>query len=576
MKEVVLHNDYEVLEQIGRGSQGTTFKAKHIPSGALVAIKVMDVGAVSNWKDVELFERESEALESLDHPAIPDYIDAWTVEEGGSLQMCLAQEFVEGLNLRDELAKGGRWSDEQALDALEQLLQILIYLHDRVPPVIHRDVKPNNIIRRADGRLALVDFGAVQTQRAGTLGGSTVIGTPGYMPLEQMFGQAEPRSDLYALGATVGHMLTGADPSTIELKNNRIDFRSRLDGPVASSSRALSIIERLTQPSKEDRFQSARAVLEAIGASQPVKGPLGAAPAPGASDGQGPAQTAHPVRHASEFEAWFEPVRSWVQEAKASGDIGGKYTVIDRPMPVEPNPRQQELMDLGFNFIGRQTAIKKGSEKTCSVWSSPDGMVYAVETEGEDTVDLTVIFDDGEKLKMIGPSVEGQPKFAVRDTGEIFWNLIQFQQRIYREKTRQPVVGLDMDRFMLLHNMRWSKPALLAFIARNPVRLSKPPRVPSIDVGSILVACLILMLLPVFLLILPIIFFSDRKSRREAKRLYQANVKAIEEERRNGTAPSRTALPALTSPVVDHVMWTLPTAKAEVPEVVFKPATTKA
>ena len=584
VKEVVLHKDYEVLAQIGRGSQGTTFKAKHVPSGALVAIKVMDVGAVSNWKDVELFERESKALESLNHPAIPDYIDSWTVEEGGPLQMCLAQEFVEGLNLRDELAKGGRWSDEQALDALEQLLQILIYLHDRVPPVIHRDVKPNNIIRRPDGQIVLVDFGAVQTQRAGTVGGSTVIGTPGYMPMEQVIGQAGPRSDLYALGATVGHMLTGVEPSKIPLRNNRFDFRSQMDAPVADASRALPIIERLTQPSQEDRFQSAREALKALQAPQYTLPVSVDGPGAGSPVAAPPDLRSHPVRHASEFEAWFNPVRSWVQQAKISGEIEGQYTIIDRPLPVELNPQQRELMALGFKFIGRQTAIKRGSEKTRTVWSSPDGMIYAVETEGEEDVKLVVIFDDDKKLKQISASAEGMGDFEIRDAGELSWNLLRFQKRVHQERTRKPVVGLDMDRFMLIHDPLWFKPAYFlggsGFVERHPVRFSQPPRVPGFAGVSLFIASMLLLLFPmtvaILLLVFPIIWFQERESRQKAKIRYADNTKAIAKERRDGTAPARTALPPLTSPAVDHVMWTLPPADAVVPQFVPETASVDA
>ncbi len=584
VKEVVLHKDYEVLEQIGRGSQGTTFKAKHTPSGALVAIKVMDVGAVSDWKDVELFERESKALESLDHPAIPDYIDAWTVEEGGSLQMCLAQEFVEGLNLRDELSKGGRWSDEQALDALEQLLQILIYLHDRVPPVIHRDVKPNNIIRRPDGQIVLVDFGAVQTQRAGTVGGSTVIGTPGYMPMEQVIGQAGPRSDLYALGATVGHMLTGVEPSKIPLRNNRFDFRSQMDAPVADASRALPIIERLTQPSKEDRFQSAREALLALQAPAPKPPAPSDKPSSPTLPAGGPGQRSRPVRHASEFDAWFEPMRALVEGVKADGGvIKGKHAVVDRPLPAKLNPQQQELVDFGFQFVGRQTSIVDSWAQTFSLWSSPDGTVYALEDEVKGTIGLFTIFDDDTKLELIPASDDGGA-FRLRDKGRLSWNLIHFHERIDKERERKPVVGLDMDRFMLLHNMSWYKPSRYVFITSetsgdyptwySPVRLSQPPTMPSLNRETVALGAVLSMVMAagVFLLVslvfFPMILYSIYKSRQPGRQHHHDGLKAIAKERREGTMAARTVLPPLTSPVVDHVVWTLPPADAEVPQFI--------
>src|SRR5205807_3803273 len=137
-------------------------------------------------------------LSQLRHPGVPRHIA--TVEEPpGTFN--LVMQHVPGENLR-ELAARRRLSETELRDILLRALEVLDYLHARTPPVVHRDIKPSNILRGPDGAIALVDFGGV-LEAARERGGSTIVGTFGYMAPEQLHGQAMPATDLYALGATI-------------------------------------------------------------------------------------------------------------------------------------------------------------------------------------------------------------------------------------------------------------------------------------------------------------------------------------------------------------------------------------
>ena len=177
------------------------------------------------------------------------------------MRLFLVQEYVSGMNLSEHLARKGRWSYEEGREALAALLPALEHIHERVPPLIHRDIKPSNVIEDDSGELFLIDFGAVQEQALTTVGGSTVIGTPGYMPAEQMIGRAQPSSDLYSLGVTLCHMITGVSPVEVALDDqNKLDYASLL----SSSEPLTPLLLRMIEPTRSRRFESARDTLAAL------------------------------------------------------------------------------------------------------------------------------------------------------------------------------------------------------------------------------------------------------------------------------------------------------------------------
>ena len=190
---VILHNRFKLIRTLGEGAQGRVYLAEDTMSGARVVLKELLLGKASDWKAVELFERESAILKNLNHPAIPAYIDAFHLDDGE--RIFLVQEYIAGDNL-EALLEAGELFDEKVLrDFLRQILDILDYLQRFSPPVVHRDIKPSNILRGSRGKYYLIDFGGVQLITQDRVGGSTVVGTNGFMPPEQIIGRATPASD---------------------------------------------------------------------------------------------------------------------------------------------------------------------------------------------------------------------------------------------------------------------------------------------------------------------------------------------------------------------------------------------
>ncbi len=253
-----VHDRYELLQPLGQGGQATTYLASDTHSREKVAIKELRLDRAADWKSIELFEREASALRSLSHRAIPSYVDAFHLDDGQ--RFFLVQQFIDGKGLDTRLARGGSITATGVKDFLRQMLDILVYLHGLSPPVIHRDIKPSNILIGDDGDYSLIDFGAVQIINTDSIGGSTVVGTTGYMPPEQLMGCATPASDLYALGATAVHLLTGTHPSQLPVVRMKLQFRDRLDfqDPV------LGLIDQMVEPDEKKRLHSAQRALQLL------------------------------------------------------------------------------------------------------------------------------------------------------------------------------------------------------------------------------------------------------------------------------------------------------------------------
>jgi serine/threonine protein kinase len=279
---------YSLLRKLGEGSQGQTYEAMdhgvgpaarkraargapladqfsryvraqksggEVPQDArLVAIKCFRVAAAKSWKDVELAARAATTLASLDHPKLPRYFEHF--EEDGALY--LVMEKVEGESLASLRAQKRRMSVVEVTRMLEDLADALGYLHGRAPYVVHRDIKPGNVIRRPDGSFALVDFGAVR-DRLKPAGGSTVVGTFGYMAPEQFQGRASPASDVYGLGATAITMLTGVDPEDLPHVGLGIDVGKAL--PAGTPVALVRTLTAMLVPDPDARAKSADEVL---------------------------------------------------------------------------------------------------------------------------------------------------------------------------------------------------------------------------------------------------------------------------------------------------------------------------
>jgi len=246
---------YVLLAPLGQGAQGTTWDAVDKREGRAVAVKAFDVRGAKAWKDVELAEREARVLSELEHPALPRYIEHF--EEEGVLY--LVMEKIEGTPLSRLQKRGPCMDEREVFRLLHEADRVLAYLHDRTPPVIHRDLKPSNVIRRTDGSFAFVDFGAVKDHLRPE-GGSTVVGTFGYMAPEQFQGRAGPASDVYAIGATAIAMLSGHEPEKLAHRGLSLDVAAAVGGRVSPAM--VEVLSRMLEPDPDLRASRIGPLLE--------------------------------------------------------------------------------------------------------------------------------------------------------------------------------------------------------------------------------------------------------------------------------------------------------------------------
>jgi tRNA A-37 threonylcarbamoyl transferase component Bud32 len=214
---------YAIVGVLGSGSQAETLDAVDKLDGRAVAIKRFQVRGAKSWKDVELAEREARVLATLSHPNLPVYVEHF--EEEGALYLVMQK--IEGETLASMRKRHAPLTQDDIARFLADAASVLAYLHARVPPIIHRDIKPGNVIRRADGSFAFVDFGSVRDQLKPE-GGSTVVGTFGYMAPEQFQGRALPGSDVYAVAATALTLITGREPEDLPHRGLAIDVPAAL------------------------------------------------------------------------------------------------------------------------------------------------------------------------------------------------------------------------------------------------------------------------------------------------------------------------------------------------------------
>jgi serine/threonine protein kinase len=271
----LLRDRYAIQHQLGKKAGRQTLLAQDLQTQASVVVKVLTFSPDFHWDDLKLFEREAETLKSLEHPAIPRYLDYFELDSASSKGFALVQSYIAAKSLEDHLKAGRSFSETEIKQLAEALLDILTYLHGRQPAVIHRDIKPSNILlgdRSGNhvGEVYLVDFGSVQTLAATEGGTITVVGTYGYMPPEQYGGRAVPASDLYSLGATCIYLATGKHPADLPQKNLQIQFIEA----VTLSSPLIDWLQWMTEPALDHRLNSPQDALTALRTEQPRPGKL--------------------------------------------------------------------------------------------------------------------------------------------------------------------------------------------------------------------------------------------------------------------------------------------------------------
>jgi len=254
----ILQNRYQLKQQLGDNAGRQTWLSQDLEKSELVVVKLLVFGGNVQWDDLKLFEREADVLKQLDHPRIPKYRDYFSIDDR-SLWFGLVQEYIAGKSLKELLVEGKKFTEAQVKQISIDILQILQYLHELNPPVLHRDIKPSNLIWK-DGQVYLVDFGAVQDKAAAEGRTFTVVGTYGYAPMEQFGGRAVPASDLYALGATLIHLLTGISPADLPQDDMKIEFGDR----TSVNPNFVRWIESLVEPSLKKRVSTAKQALETL------------------------------------------------------------------------------------------------------------------------------------------------------------------------------------------------------------------------------------------------------------------------------------------------------------------------
>ncbi|MGF1935823.1 MAG: tetratricopeptide repeat protein [Nostoc sp. ChiQUE02] len=268
---VVLRNRYRPIKTLGGGGFGKTYLAEDIDKLnehcviKQFAPQVQGTSALN--KATELFQQEAKQLQHLgNHPQIPTLLAYFEQDN----RLYLVQEFIEGQNLLVELQQQGIFNEQKVRELLLDLLDILKTVHQQ--KVIHRDIKPENIIRRGDGKFVLIDFGASKQLTATVMTQvGTTIGSFGYAPLEQMQGgQAYPASDLYSIGATCFHMLSGIHPWELWQRQGYgwvTSWRQYLQQPV--SQELGRMLDKLLQEEYQQRYQSVAEVLKTLN-SEPI------------------------------------------------------------------------------------------------------------------------------------------------------------------------------------------------------------------------------------------------------------------------------------------------------------------
>jgi serine/threonine protein kinase len=259
----LLGGRYRLGPKLGHGSQGEIFLARD-EKGKEGEVVVKRLTPRGTWKSFELFEREAKVLSQLRHPGVPKHL-ATLEEPPGTFNLVMQR--APGDNLRD-FVKRRRLSETELKDILVRCLEILDYLHTRSPAIVHRDIKPSNIVRAPNtGHCSLVDFGGV-LDAARDKGGSTIVGTFGYMAPEQLHGQAMPATDIYALGATIVALAGGIEPEDVPRKGLRMDLDKHLPSMDPAFRAALSA---MTDPDPDKRPQRAREVVSLLAKIKPPK-----------------------------------------------------------------------------------------------------------------------------------------------------------------------------------------------------------------------------------------------------------------------------------------------------------------
>lgn len=249
---------YKILSEIGHGGMSVVYMAINEKANKTWAVKEVRKDGVLDFEAVKQgLIVETDMLKRLKHPNLPSIVDVIEDEE----TFLIVMDYIEGNSLSKALDEYGAQTQEHVIAWAKQLCDVLGYLHSREPAIIYRDMKPANIMLKPDGNLTLIDFGTAREFKEKNLADTTCLGTVGYAAPEQFggMGQTDARTDIYCLGATLYHLVTGCNPSEppYEIKPIR-EINPNLSGGLEK------IIQKCTQRNPADRYQSAAELMYAL------------------------------------------------------------------------------------------------------------------------------------------------------------------------------------------------------------------------------------------------------------------------------------------------------------------------
>lgn len=254
----VIDGKYKILSKVGQGGMSVVYMAINEKANKTWAVKEVRKDGVLDFEAVKQgLVAETDILKKLDHPNLPSIIDVIDTADS----FIIIMDYIQGNPLSKALEEYGAQPQEYVIEWAKQLCDVLGYLHTRQPPIIYRDMKPANIMLKPDGNITLIDFGTAREFKEKNLADTTCLGTVGYAAPEQFggMGQTDARTDIYCLGATLYHLVTGCNPSEppYEIKPIR-QINPSLSGGLER------IIQKCTQRNPADRYQSAAELMYAL------------------------------------------------------------------------------------------------------------------------------------------------------------------------------------------------------------------------------------------------------------------------------------------------------------------------
>lgn len=249
---------YKILTKVGQGGMSVVYLAINEKANKQWAIKEVRKDGIKDFEVVKQgLVAETEILKKLNHPNLPSIIDVIDQEDS----FIIIMDYIEGNSLNKALEEFGAQPQENVINWAKQLCDVLGYLHTRKSPIIYRDMKPANVMLKPDGNVTLIDFGTAREFKEKNLADTTCLGTVGYAAPEQFggMGQTDARTDIYCLGATLYHLVTGMNPCEppYEIKPIR-EINPALSGGLER------IILKCTQRDPNDRYQSAAELMYAL------------------------------------------------------------------------------------------------------------------------------------------------------------------------------------------------------------------------------------------------------------------------------------------------------------------------